>query len=190
MTGKNPRVRSAYQARHCKLLWSLPVLLLVCLLVRDWDKRSGAGPSKLPAFSFSFQGYSNSPSGQRWAVLTVTNEDVCDLHFFGPTWLVFSDRLVDSFSAPLIMANNPLPGRTSCRAAIGLPHRQGSWRFQCALMRCTWRDKLSEHLPESLDDLLPGLRGAYVMGWFDTGWLAELEVCPSAQAYASCPARF
>src|SRR6478736_4140312 len=43
-----------------------------------------------PLASVCFLAYSNSPSGEKWALLTVTNRDTCDLVFCGPYTVEFA----------------------------------------------------------------------------------------------------
>lgn len=127
----------------------------------------------MPALSLSLQGYSKSENGEKWALLTISNRDECDLCLMGPTWLVFTNHLSESKMVPMYVGPNPVPRGSSCQAAVAIPAEAGSWRFQCAVIRDTWRDKLGDRLPDRVDDLVPGARGCNTMANVDTGWVQQ-----------------
>ena len=124
--------------------------------------------------SVSFQSYSNSPSGEKWALLTVTNGDTCELIFLGPFSLEFkpfrtNDVLCDQahWEAPALVA----PGSV-CTLALKLPPDPRPWRASCFLRRHPLQDKLEERLPDRLGSVIPGTHG-WQMDCFWTDWISH-----------------
>src|SRR5688572_3010051 len=79
--------------RHRKLGWFCLFAVIAAIGITFWSQDGEPRPPQIPkpiAYSVSFQGYSNSPSGQRWAILTVTNRDFGNLCFANPMSVEFA----------------------------------------------------------------------------------------------------
>jgi hypothetical protein len=86
--------------RYRKLLWLCLLAAIAAICINLLSSEDGEPrPAQIPnpiAFSVSFQGYSNSPSGPRWAILTVTNRDFGNLCFAGPCTVELSGHTLDA----------------------------------------------------------------------------------------------
>jgi hypothetical protein len=101
-----------------------------------------------PVYSLSFQGYSNSVSGQKWAILTFTNRDTCEQVFSGPYTVEF--RRIECDSNEHWKIPDSVPRGSSCTVAIEIPNTSETWRASWSVTRREWRDVLEEHLPNYL----------------------------------------
>ena len=118
--------------------------------------------ARRPAGSVWFNSYSNSPSGERWALLTVTNRDTCDLVFVGPYSIEFNpshtnDAELDDRAQWQVPASIA-PG-FACLVAIKATHDERPWRARFFLRRFPMQDKLKERLPHSMDWVVTGTHG-------------------------------
>ena len=130
-------------------------------------------PRKPIAYCASFQGYSNSPSGQRWAILTVTNRDFGELGFANPMTVQFSDDPMDDQDVHWKGPDGIPPGSFG-RIAVEIPPGRGAWRARCIIWRWTWRDSAynafsSRNWPAHL---IP-VRRTHTMDEFVTEWVRE-----------------
>jgi len=99
-----------------------------------------------PKLSFSLCAYSNSPSGVKFAILSLTNRDTCDLTFNGPPLVEFegTDYLTAaSSSAP---PDSRLRKADSCILVVPVPVPQGRWRVRWNVTRHTFRESLGPRL--------------------------------------------
>ncbi len=150
-------------------MWFVALAGVAAAVILIWDLyHAEPSPKARPAFSVSFQGYSNSPSGEKWAILMITNRDVCTIIFQLPSRVSFSGH-PDLESRRAIFADNPLPRKADCRVAIPLSS-SGAWRFVCRVTRYTRREELAGRLPDWLGRLVAGTR-APSSSYVDTGWV-------------------
>jgi len=82
----------------------------------------------LPDFSaptITFQRYTNSPSGQRYAIAAVTNNDLCTITFHEP-FIVIPDNVTNPIAGWLdietSLTNQTLASSGSCIAAFKVPY--------------------------------------------------------------------
>ncbi len=167
--------------RHRRLAWFslFATIIAICLVVcgrenLDSKPRSLHLPKPI-AFSVSFQGYSNSLSGQRWAILVVTNRDFGNLYFSGTCLvepldhrLLHTDEDETRWQLPLFVAP-----RTSARIAVEIPPAFRTWRARCTMIRYTWRDYVHNALVGwRLDGLIP-VRPTCEYGSLVTDWVSQ-----------------
>lgn len=162
--------------RHRRLVWFGLSASIVAVWLTFWG-RDDMGRQPKPhipiACSISFQAYSNSPSGQSWAILLVSNNDIGKLCFAGPCLLVLSNRPSGDVETHWQLAP-PIASRTCTQIAVEIPPESGTWRVGVTVLRDTWRDHVREL--RSLgwpDQLLPrptfGIRCIY------TDWVPQLN---------------
>ena len=162
--------------RHRKLVWFCFFAAVVAVCLALWG-RDGLDPRtvRLPspiACSVSFQGYSNSASGQRWAILAVTNRDFGDLSFVNPMSVEFAAHPGDvqetHWETPRF-----IPPRSCGRIAVEIPPAPGVWRMRCHISRWTWRDSVrnARGLNWCPDALLP--RRTYQLQGLVTDWVPQ-----------------
>lgn len=160
---------------HRKLGWFCLLAVIAAIGVTLWSREEGEPrPPTIPkpiAFSVSFQGYSNSPSGQRWAILTVTNRDFGNLGFSGPFGVELSARLKDE-QATRWMTPGFIPPHSCGRIAVEIPPAPGAWRARCRIIRSTWRDKVRNACPGWFPELLLP-RPTHTMDDLVTDWVRE-----------------
>ena len=167
--------------RHRKLFWFsvLASFAAVCILSfgREWGHphiyKAPWAPSD-PVFSVAFLGYSNDASGQKWALLAVTNRDFGNLYFCGP---YLEELSTDPPGGPTnhrpeMHWQHPggiAPG-SFCTVAVETPAAVGKWRVRCVLIRRTWQDDLHNcrWCPESL---IP-VRRSYATGGLVSDWMS------------------
>ena len=129
--------------RHRKLSWFCRLALIAAVGITLWSCEDGEPRppqiSKPIAFSASFQGYSNSPSGQRWAILTITNRDFGNLYLANPMSVEFAAHpghgQETHWKTP-----DFIPPHCCGRIAVEIPPAPGDWRMRCIISRYTWRD--------------------------------------------------
>jgi hypothetical protein len=166
--------------RHRKLVWFCLLAAMVAIGISLWSREDGEPrPPRNPkpwiplAFSVSFQGYSNSPSGQRWAILTVTNRDFGDLYFADMMTVDLSNQ---PRAAQDARWKHPdfIPRRSCGRIVVEVPLAPGSWRAQCMISRWTWRDSVYSALSSRgwPTRLIP-VRRTSVMGGIATEWITN-----------------
>ena len=152
-------------------MWFLALAFVAAAVILMWDwSNAEPSPKARPAFSVWFQGYSNSPSGEKWAVLIITNRDVCTLVFQVPARVSFLGH-PDLESRRALFANNPLPRKADCRVAIPLSP-SGAWKFVCPVTRYPRREEVAERLPDWLGRLVAGTRKPAI-SYIDTGWVNQ-----------------
>jgi hypothetical protein len=160
--------------RHRKLAWFCLFASIVAACLALWGRddiepRTIRLPSPI-ACSVSFQGYSNSLSGQKWAVLVVTNRDFGDLAFVGPYSVELSSHPSDGRDVHWQLAPRLAP-RCSARIAVEIPPEPGTWRARFCLERWTWRDSARNILHRCPDCLRP--RRTYKVQYFATDWVPQ-----------------
>ncbi len=162
--------------RHRKLGWFCLFAAMAAIGITLWssedgDPRTPQKPKPI-AFSVSFQGYTNSPSGQRWAILTITNRDFGNLYLANPMIVEFAGQPGDErethWKTPAF-----IPPRSCGQIAVEIPPAPGAWRMHCIISRYTWKDMVrnalsSRRLP---DFLLP--RRTQTMDSLVTDWVRE-----------------
>ncbi len=163
--------------RRRKLGWFCLLAAMAAIGITLWSREDGEPrPPQIPkpiAFSVSFQGYSNSPSGQRCAILTVTNRD------FGDLYLVPGSATVEFAAHPgggqETYWKHPgfIPRRSCGRIAVEIPPAPGAWRMRCIISRYTWRDTARDILSSRRvpDFLLP--RRTHTMDSLVTEWITN-----------------
>jgi hypothetical protein len=162
--------------RHRKLAWfclcAASVAVCLALWGRDDSKPRPVRPYRPIACSVSFKGYSNSPSGHKWAVLVVTNRDFGELSFSHPCSLFLSNHPSDVLETHWQLAPSFAP-HTSRRIAVEIPPESGTWRARFFLIRTTWRDSVRDFRPLSRcpDWLLP--HPTYSVGDVVTEWVTQ-----------------
>ncbi len=150
-------------------MWFVALALAAAAVILMWNwSQAEPSPKASAAFSVSFQGYSNSPSGEKWAVLMITNRDVCTLVFQLPARVSFLGH-PDLESRRAFFSHNPLPGKADCRVSIPLSS-SGAWKFVCRVTRYTRREEFAGRLPDWLGRLVAGTRGP-ASSYVDTGWV-------------------
>ncbi len=162
--------------RHRKLIWIVALAFVVAVCIHLWGRdMPEARPKKspnMPLFSVLFQGYSNSLSGEKWAILVITNRDVCTLDLLVPVRVRFLEH-PEQEARQILFDGTPLPRRSSCRVAIQIPAASGAWKFYCRITRDTWQEELRGRLPDWLDHCIPGSSTAPAMAYVDTGWIPQ-----------------
>lgn len=83
----------------------LALLLLICL---GLVARTGLDPHTAPPVSFSFLGYSNSPAGQQFAMVTITNQGKFPIRFTSVGAYIW----FDSTNTPVGASVSPVPEGT------------------------------------------------------------------------------
>ncbi len=87
----------------------------------------------------SFQGYSNSVEGMRFAIFAVTNRDVA-LEFRTEAWAIPATGSWTRVHSTL--DHSTLPHGARCSVAVEAPTNQGNWIAQWLVIRKTLRYKL------------------------------------------------
>ncbi len=169
---------SSLSMRHRKLMRFILLAAVAGACIHVWDRESSAPvspkPRRSPAASISFQGYSNTSNGEKWALLLITNQDSCDLTLFGPFTLEFEnyqqgdEKLDDQarWNFP-----NTLAFRAVCRASISIPPDPRRWKAQCVVQRNGWQSRLRDKLPDRLAWIVPD-SGGDEMGGLNTEWIS------------------
>lgn len=155
--------------------WFCLLAVVAAIGLTLWSRDDGEPrPPQIPkpiAYSVLFQGYSNSPSGQRWAILTVTNRDFGDLCFANPMSVEFAAQPADEQETRW-KTSGFIPPRSCGRIAVLIPPVPGAWRMNCMIIRSTWRDDVRGALPGWWPDfLLP--RRTQIMDGLVTDWVRE-----------------
>lgn len=162
--------------RRRKLVWFCLFASIVAVCLGLWVRDNiepGPGGLRSPiACAVTFQGYSNSLSGQKWAVLIVTNRDFGDLLFMNPITVEFAAHPGDGQDTHWKIPEF-IPPRSCARIAVEIPPEPGNWRVRCIVARWTWRDSLrhARVLNRFPDALLP--RGTYQLDGLVTGWVPQ-----------------
>ena len=162
--------------RHRKLAWfclfASTVALCLALWGRDDVEPRPSGLRSPIACSVLFQGYSNSLSGQKWAVLIVTNRDFGDLLFANPITVEFAAHPGDGQDTHWKIPDF-IPPRSCGRITVEIPPEPGNWRARCVVARWTWRDSVrnARVLNWCPDALLP--RGTYQLQGLVTDWVPQ-----------------
>ncbi len=160
--------------RDRKLICVIGIGLLAAVCIQLWDRDRPEPPKKktpkVPQLSFLFQGYSNSPSGEKWGILMITNRDVCSLYLDVPVRVRFSDH-PDLQTREVIWGKNPIPRQSSCQLAIYIPPESGRWSFECQVIRYEWKEGLRDLLPNWADRWVPQYSSG--SGMAGTGWIQQ-----------------
>jgi hypothetical protein len=145
------------------------LITAVCILLLSttWSL-----PNPAPRLSFSFLGYSNSPTGQRLGVFSITNED-----FFA---ISFGRRVAyirfDSTNSPVgagwcsTETNADVPSGGSCTVAAQIPPHDVRCSIMLFVSRQTMRNRLEDAigLPRRWSGVFPparvySIRSAYII---------------------------
>jgi hypothetical protein len=134
--------------RHRRLGWFCVFAAIAAIGISLWGREDGEPrPPRIPkppipiAFSVSFQGYSNSPTGQRWAILTVTNRDFGDLYLVAPNTVELSEHPRDAQDTHWKWPDS-IPPHSRGTVLVEVPRAPGFWRARCIISRWTWRDSV------------------------------------------------
>ena len=163
--------------RHRWLGWFCVLAVIAAIGITIWSCEDGKPhPAQSPkpiAFSVSFQGYSNSPSGQRWAILTVTNRDFGNLCLGNPLTVEWSDHPKDAQDTHGKLPDF-IPPHSCGRMVVEVPLAPGSWRARCMISRSTWRDPIYNALSSRgwPAHLIP-VRRTQTMDSLVTDWVRE-----------------
>jgi len=163
--------------RHRKLAWLSLLGALASIALTLWSYNDGAPrapqePTPIAA-TISFQSYSNGPSGQRWALLTVTNSDFGTLYIAAGSCLVELSNQPSSYLDPDWQYPTSIPPRSTATVAIAMPSVEGSWRVRCLVVRGTWRDRVTDILPRWWPTFLDPGSVTHAQGSLDSGWVSE-----------------
>ena len=163
--------------RHHKLAWLCLLVALVAFGLTLWSYDDGTPRAPLEpspiAATISFQSYSNSPSGQRWALLTVTNSDVGTLSFAAGSFLVELSNQPASYLDADWQRPRSLPARSTATVAVQIPAALGPWRASCLVVRETWRDRFPDIFPRWWPSSLNPARRTATMGDLVSDWVSE-----------------
>jgi hypothetical protein len=97
-----------------------------------------------PALSVCFQGYTSA--WQDYAVLAVTNRDVCDLSFMSSEWMVLFTDGSPPIPGSCSLAGSRLRRGASCRAIVHAGPLVGRWRVVALAQRYTWKNWAADQL--------------------------------------------
>jgi hypothetical protein len=174
--------------RHRKLIWFSAIASWVAVCIALWGQAASKSHPMRPlahfAVSVAFQGYSNSVSGQKWALLAITNRDRGDLCFFPPNLVQLGVGVLSGPESLGVLSNwhetqwqypPAIPRGSFCRIAVEVPPGHGSWRARCLLMRFTWSDKLLSRVPRWWPGGLIPLRGDPSLGALLTDWTPQRD---------------
>ena len=166
---------------HRKLAWFCLLAVVAASGLTLWSREDDAPRpaqiSKPIAFSVSFQGYSNSPSGQRWAILTVTNQDFGNLSLADPMTVELSGHPRDEQGAHWY-ASGFIPPHSSGRMVVEVPLAPGTWRARCIILRWTWRDTVHNAFPPWVPDCLIPVQPIKTMDSLVTEWITNQSKKP------------
>ena len=163
--------------RHRKLAWLCLLAALASIGITLWSYDDGNPRAPhLPApitAAISFQGYSNSPGGQRWALLTVTNSDFGTLYIAAGSSLVeLSNRPASSLDADWQYPTS-MPPHSTATVAAAIPPALGPWRVRCMVVRVTWKDTVRNNFPGWWPENLRPVRRTRTMGGLVSDWVSE-----------------
>jgi hypothetical protein len=99
--------------------------------------------------SVSFQAYSNSPSGQKYAVFAVTNLDSCDLQLWNGGTVEFSGsdqkgRYSPGVQVPYSLAGSKLRRGQAYTMITGVPAHSYPWRLSWMVMRFSLANRMAD----------------------------------------------
>lgn len=160
--------------RHRKLAWLCLLVALASIGLSIWSYDREPRAPQLPApiaATISFQSYSNSPSGQRWALLTVTNSDFGTLYFAAGSFLVELSNQPSSYLDADWHRPMSLPPHSTDTVAVPVPADMGPWRARCTVVRDTWRDRFPNIFPGWWPDRLNPARRTRTAGGLVSDWV-------------------
>ena len=164
-------------ARHRKLAWFCLLASMLGACFALWGREgSGARPSKSAkpiACAISFQRYSNSPSGQKWAILLVTNRDFGTLYFEGPFLVEPPLPPADDSDETHWQKPQSLPPESSAEIAVEIPPSFRTWHARCTVVRVTWRDRARSAFPLWYPSSLIPIRRTYAFQPLVTDWVPQ-----------------
>src|SRR6266403_480888 len=89
----------------------ISILLFVVAAVLAASVFSSASPASKPQLSFASHGSSNGPSGERFAILAVTNREKCTVSFGTRGTYIWFDSTNTPVGSPSSTENTPdIPG--------------------------------------------------------------------------------
>ncbi len=123
------------------VLVAIPVVgLVVVLTTQKATPESGD-----TALSISFRGYSNSPSGQRYALFAVTNHDTCDLILWNGGAVEFEDTNAPSnIEVHYSLVGSNLHRGVPYTMFTEIPPSHGRWRLHWMVVRRSLTQRLVE----------------------------------------------
>lgn len=123
------------------VLVAISVLGLVIVLTT----RKATSESGDTALSISFQGYSNSPSGQSYALFAVTNHHTCDLILWNGGAVEFEDTNAPSnIEVYYSLVGSNLHRGQHYTMVTETPPNHGRWRLHWMVMRRSLTQRLVE----------------------------------------------
>ena len=102
----------------------LCAIAMICVLVYVWIHEVLLLP-EFPNPTITFQRYTNSPTGQRYAIAAVTNNDICAITFHEPFFVIpnnVTNPIVGWLDIETSLTNQTLAPGGSCIATFQVPH--------------------------------------------------------------------
>jgi len=172
--------------RHRKLAWLCLLVALVSIGLTLWsynsEPRAPLVSAPIAAAIF-FQSYSNSPSGQRWAILTVTNSDFGTLYFAAGSFLVELSNQPSSYLDADWQRPRSLPPHSTATVAVPIPADLGPWRASCMIVRDTWRNRVPNVFPRWWPDWLNPSRRTRTADGLVSDWVSSEAAQPDKQPH-------
>lgn len=148
---------------------AIPVAGLVTILT---TRKATPAPGDA-ALSISFQGYSNNPSGQRYALFAVTNHDTCDLILWNGGAVEFEDPNTPSnIEVYYSLVGSNLHRGVPYTMFTETPPSHGRWRLHWMVMRRSLTQKLVEF--STSVPLIPNVNNGTPDFFYDSSdWVPE-----------------
>jgi len=147
----------------------IAVLVLVFLITLGLVARFRSIPHSAPQASFSFLGYTNESSGQRFAIVTITNEDRFPIRFVSVgayVWFDSTNTPVGASVSPLLEGTD-LPAGGSRTFCVEMPNSDASRAVELWVRRATATESLKESLHKLSwrfpDPNVYGLRSPFII---------------------------
>lgn len=127
--------------------------------------------SAKPQLSFALLGYSNSPSGERFAILAVTNQEKFTISFGTRGTYIWFDSTNTPVGSPSSTERTPdIPGESSQTVFVSLPPHEVRCSVEVYVSRATPMSRLVEktgldrwHLPFVHAPSVYGIRTGYII---------------------------
>jgi hypothetical protein len=130
--------------RRRKLIWfGIPISIVgIAIALTFCMTEQPVSSSKKSLLAVSFLSYSNSPSGQTYVILGMTNLDSCDLILCGMFATDFSDKpdALDETRWCSLPTSALHPG-AYFQGVAQVPARKGKWRLRWNVQRWRLRDR-------------------------------------------------
>jgi len=150
----------------------IAVLLLVVFLCLGIVALIRSIPDSAPPVSFSFLGYSNAPSGQQFAIVTIANKDRFPLRFVSMGAYVWFDSTNTPVGATVLPSpeGTDLPAGSSRTFSVEVRPSNPS-NVRCAVELWVRRVTATENLKQSFhklyrripDSIVYGIRSPFII---------------------------